>query len=69
MGLASAYATDLREQADRCRTLAALCSLPDIRSELLAMARAYLQKAEAIEGGCRLTSIQPLGGPRGTSRE
>lgn len=49
MYTASAYARYLRDEADRCRKLAALCSLPDISAKLLAAAHEYTEQAAALD--------------------
>lgn len=49
MYTASAYAKYLRDEADRCRKLATLCSLPDISAKLLAAAHEYTEQAAALD--------------------
>ena len=41
----------LRDEARKCRELAALCSLPDMAAELLAIAEHFIRKAAEEEAG------------------
>lgn len=48
----------LRDEARKCRELAARCSLPDMAAELLAIAEQFVRKAAEAEAG--ETAVAPI---------
>ncbi len=58
----------LRDEARKCRELAARCSLPDMALDLLAVAQYFADKAAELEAGgiCAAAAPLPFAVPAGS---